>query len=107
MSVKNLYYEKYLKYKNKYLNLQSQMGGIHLIDRQNSTFITDQGNEPTCWAHATTRVIMKLITTFFYNYFSGINECHYYYNTVECSNDKINIFDCFLQIKKGNRNCKS
>jgi hypothetical protein len=27
MSVKNLYYEKYLKYKNKYLNLQSQIGG--------------------------------------------------------------------------------
>ena len=27
MSVKNLYYEKYLKYKNKYLNLQGQIGG--------------------------------------------------------------------------------
>jgi len=27
MLVKNLYYEKYLKYKNKYLNLQSQIGG--------------------------------------------------------------------------------
>ena len=27
MSDKDLYYEKYLKYKNKYLNLQSQVGG--------------------------------------------------------------------------------
>ena len=27
MPVKDLYYQKYLKYKNKYLNLQSQMGG--------------------------------------------------------------------------------
>ena len=37
MSVNNLYYEKYLKYKNKYLNLQSQIGGyppvfISIID---------------------------------------------------------------------------
>jgi ADP-ribose pyrophosphatase YjhB (NUDIX family) len=28
MPVEDLYYEKYLKYKNKYLNLQSQMGGV-------------------------------------------------------------------------------
>jgi hypothetical protein len=27
MLVKDLYYEKYLKYKNKYINLQSQIGG--------------------------------------------------------------------------------
>ena len=27
MSVKDLYYKKYLKYKNKYLNLESQLGG--------------------------------------------------------------------------------
>jgi hypothetical protein len=27
MLVKDLYYEKYLKYKNKYLNLQTQIGG--------------------------------------------------------------------------------
>ena len=31
MSDKDLYYEKYLKYKNKYLNLQSQVGGT-IID---------------------------------------------------------------------------
>jgi len=29
MPVKDLYYQKYLKYKNKYLNLQSQMGGVN------------------------------------------------------------------------------
>ena len=28
MPVKDLYYQKYLKYKNKYINLQSQMGGV-------------------------------------------------------------------------------
>jgi len=33
MSVNNLYYQKYLKYKNKYLNLQSQLvGGRYTID---------------------------------------------------------------------------
>ena len=25
---KDLYYKKYLKYKNKYINLQSQIGGV-------------------------------------------------------------------------------
>ena len=29
MSVNNLYYKKYLKYKNKYLNLKSQIAGSH------------------------------------------------------------------------------
>ena len=28
MQVENLYYEKYLKYKNKYVNLQNQNGGV-------------------------------------------------------------------------------
>jgi hypothetical protein len=28
MPIKDLYYQKYLKYKNKYINLQSQMGGV-------------------------------------------------------------------------------
>jgi len=31
MSVNNLYYEKYLKYKNKYINLQSQIGGADTV----------------------------------------------------------------------------
>jgi Ran GTPase-activating protein (RanGAP) involved in mRNA processing and transport len=29
MPVKDLYYKKYLKYKNKYINLQSQIGGVN------------------------------------------------------------------------------
>jgi len=32
MPVKDLYYQKYLKYKNKYLNLQSQIGGAIIDD---------------------------------------------------------------------------
>ena len=28
MASKDLYYDKYLKYKNKYLNLKDQMGGV-------------------------------------------------------------------------------
>ena len=44
MSVNNLYYEKYLKYKNKYLNLQSQIGGyfpvfISIIDAVGQTSV--------------------------------------------------------------------
>jgi hypothetical protein len=139
MPVNNLYYNKYLKYKNKYLNLQSQIGGVRytgvdnvrqpliapvnarsprplpapsdsvpLIERQKSTFISCQGSEATCWAHATTRLIMKLITNFFSTYFPlHINDCNYYYNTIACSNDKTNIFDCFLQIKKGELDCNN
>ena len=30
MQVSDLYYKKYLKYKNKYLNLQSQIGGYFI-----------------------------------------------------------------------------
>jgi len=166
MSVKDLYYNKYLKYKNKYLYLQSQMGGspppletqtptpapapetapetasetapetasetasetaletaqksastteIALESasettkpqflRQNSTHISQQGCEPLCWAHGTTRIIMKLITTFFNTYFSDyINNCHYYYNTILC-NINYTIFDCIIQIKKNYITC--
>ena len=139
MPVNNLYYNKYIKYKNKYLNLQSQIGGVRytgvdnvrkpliapinarslrplpapsdsvpLIERKNSTFISCQGNQGTCWAHATTRLIMKLITNFFTTYFpSSSNNCHYYYDTVKCSNDITNIFDCFLRIKNGFKNCET
>jgi len=31
MLVKDLYYQKYLKYKNKYLDLQSQMVELNLL----------------------------------------------------------------------------
>ena len=32
MPIKDLYYQKYLKYKNKYLNLQSQTGGLQVYN---------------------------------------------------------------------------
>ena len=108
MPVNNLYYNKYIKYKNKYLNLQSQMGGVNPpLIKQNSTFISCQGYEGTCWAHATTRLIMKLITNFFPTYFPPlhINNCNHYYDTIECNYYKI--FDCFLKIKRGKINCNS
>jgi Ran GTPase-activating protein (RanGAP) involved in mRNA processing and transport len=116
MPVNNLYYNKYLKYKNKYLNLQSQIGGDvkpHpdtsplLPLRQKSEFISNQGNYGTCFAHGTTRLIMKLITTFFNDpSLLGNRDCHYYYNTEIC-NINNNIFDCFLEIKKGELNCQN
>jgi Ran GTPase-activating protein (RanGAP) involved in mRNA processing and transport len=106
MPVNNLYYNKYLKYKNKYLNLQSQIGGVNPL-RQQSLYISNQGRHGTCFAHGTTRLIMKLITTFFNEpSLLGNRDCHYYYNTEICNIDN-NIFDCFLQIKKGETNCKS
>jgi hypothetical protein len=112
MSNNNLYYDKYLKYKNKYLNLQNQIGGVHDIPitpkREHSKVITCQGDEPTCWAHSTTRLIIKIIKNIFTKYFSKYNEeCNYYFNTTKCSNDKFNIFDCFLQIKFGTYTCNS
>jgi predicted NUDIX family NTP pyrophosphohydrolase len=42
MPVEDLYYKKYLKYKNKYLNLQSQMGGMR---RANDMY----RNKPRDW----------------------------------------------------------
>jgi hypothetical protein len=117
MPVKDLYYNKYIKYKNKYLNLQSQIGGVdpNPVDsppsprplRQKSMFISNQGNYGTCFAHASTRLILKLITTFFNDpSLLGNRDCHYYYNTEICNIDN-NIFDCFLQIKKGEKDCTS
>ena len=37
MQSKDLYYQKYLKYKNKYLNLQSQIGGVRPGDMSDET----------------------------------------------------------------------
>jgi hypothetical protein len=135
MPVKDLYYNKYLKYKNKYLNLQSQIGGSPPelptpeppepsappepptppppLSRQLSEYISCQGQEGTCWAHATTRLFIKLMLTFlsekltkFSKELSEIN-CNHYYDTTKCSNNETNIFDCFLQIKKGKIYCNS
>ena len=68
-----MYKEKYLKYKTKYLDLQSQTGGSPIppqpaakkLERIKSTYISNQGDYGTCFAHATTRLILKLITNFF------------------------------------------
>jgi hypothetical protein len=113
MSVNNLYYKKYLKYKDKFLNLQSQIGGSPPLLRQHSKYISCQGNEGTCWAHATTRLFIKLMLTFlsekltdFLKELSEI-DCNHYYDTTNCSNKETNIFDCFLQIKEGEKNCDS
>ena len=73
MPVNNLYYNKYIKYKNKYLNLQNQIGGSPPepqpppppLLRQHSTFISCQGIEPTCWAHNYNKVIYKANVNFF------------------------------------------
>jgi Ran GTPase-activating protein (RanGAP) involved in mRNA processing and transport len=135
MPVKDLYYNKYVKYKNKYLYLQSQIGGSppELIPksgptpepiqqstpeppplvRQPSVYISCQGLEGTCWAHATTRLFIKLMLTFlskklskFLNKLSKI-DCNHYYDTIKCSDNETNIFDCFLQIKEGRIKCDS
>ena len=45
MPVKDLYYQKYLKYKNKYLNLQNQIGGDDIsISTNDNTKIIDTTN---------------------------------------------------------------
>jgi len=114
MPVNNLYYNKYLKYKNKYLNLQSQIGGVHpsdsvsLIKKQHSQVITCQGTEGTCWAHSTTRLISKLLKNIFNSHFLSdiIENCSYYYDTIKCNNNINNIFDCFLYIKRYKSICK-
>jgi len=113
MSVNNLYYKKYLKYKDKFLNLQSQIGGSPPLLRQHSKYISCQGNEETCWAHATTRLFIKLMLTFLSEKLTKFSkelreiDCNHYYDTTKCSNNETNIFDCFLQIKKGKIDCNS
>lgn len=47
---KDLYYKKYLKYKNKYINLQSQIGGkntnIFNVTVGIGVYIVNDGNKP-------------------------------------------------------------
>ena len=46
MQDNNLYYKKYLKYKNKYLNLQSQIGGVPFYTRLgNMLFLKPYGTQ--------------------------------------------------------------
>jgi len=94
---KDLYYKKYLKYKNKYLNLQNQIGGITPLIRNRSLVCSFQGKEKTCYAHAVAKMVTRLIKIFFSTYFPYDNEMiDNYYNTILCNTNK-NIFDCFLE----------
>ena len=96
MPNKDLYYKKYLKYKNKYLNLQNQIGGVYPpLIRQRSFVCSFQGNQRTCYAHAVSKMVSRLFKIFFSTYFPYDKEMiDDYYNTILCNTNK-NIFDCF------------
>ena len=121
MQLKDLYYQKYLKYKNKYVNLQSALlirdalkkkvegTQISLLKRQKSQVCGFQGEQGTCSIHATGSLLGRLIKYKFSKYFSqDIEICNFYYDTIKCSIFGDNtIFDCFLQIKNGKADCMS
>jgi hypothetical protein len=66
--------------------------------RAPSTWTGDQGDHKTCFAHATTRLITRVIKVKFSTFFSEDNEeSDDYYNTVICGNKTMTIFDCILQ----------
>jgi hypothetical protein len=66
--------------------------------RARSSWTGDQGYHQTCFAHATTRLITRVIKVKFSTFFSEDNEeSDYYYNTVICGNETMTIFDCILQ----------
>jgi hypothetical protein len=66
--------------------------------RAPSTWTGYQGDHKTCFAHATTRLITRVIKVKFSTFFSEDNEeSDYYYNTVICGNETMTIFDCILQ----------
>ena len=94
---KNLYYKKYLKYKNKYLNLQNQIGGVDPPIRQRSLVCSFQGHEKTCYAHGVSKMVSRLFKIFFSTYFPYDKEMiDDYYDTILCNTNK-NIFDCFVE----------
>jgi ankyrin repeat protein len=99
-------YEKYIKYKKKYLLLKSNNinGGTTPIPfkRVESKYVTNQGNEGTCYAHVATRMLTRIIKMQYSDIFQNEEEsCNYYYNTQKCVIDNT-IFDCFnyISIKK-------
>ena len=94
---KDLYYKKYLKYKNKYLNLQNQIGGVDPPIRQRSLVCSFQGHENTCYAHGVSKMVSRLLKIFFSTYFPYDKEMiDNYYDTTLCNTNK-NIFDCFVE----------
>ena len=108
------YKEKYIKYKNKYLELKSQIGGIVprepiqqlsspklpeptpappscLIRKRSDVYSIQEGN--TCYIHAATRLVSRLLKNCVP--FKHIQEkCNDYYDTTKCQK----IFECFLNI---------
>jgi len=68
-----------------------------LPKRGRSKWTGNQGAEKTCYAHATTRLIARLIKIKFTEYFSGENEeIDKYYDTITCTTQKT-IFHCILE----------
>lgn len=65
--------------------------------RSRSSYVSDQGNQNTCYAHATTRLITRLIKLRFFRHFKGKNEkFDDYYNTTNCGSVIKSIFQCIL-----------
>ena len=65
--------------------------------RSRSSYVSDQGDQTTCYAHATTRLITRLIKIRFFRHFEGNNEkINDYYNTNNCGTDIKSIFQCIL-----------
>ena len=68
--------------------------------RARSVYVSDQGEQRTCYAHATTRLITRLIKVRFYRHFIESNESNgsfdVYYNTTRCGSESKSIFNCIL-----------
>ena len=68
--------------------------------RERSVYVSDQGEQSTCYAHATTRLITRLIKVRFYPHFIESNESNgsfdVYYNKTRCGNQSNSIFNCIL-----------
>ena len=69
------------------------------VIRQTSSYSTDQGNERTCWAHSTARLISRLIKTFFDSHFEGNEILDDYYDTILCSS-QATIFNCISDVQE-------
>jgi hypothetical protein len=64
--------------------------------RQNSVFLSNQGSEGTCYAHAVTRMLSRYIKKKYSRFFPIENEkCSYYYHTISCAD----IWKCFIDVK--------
>ena len=69
------------------------------LTRKKSQYFTNQSCQGTCYAHASTILIARLLKLYFSDYFGKeIEWCDYYYNTLFCNNGKI--FECFKRNKE-------